>query len=178
MSYTEFCKKLSNIKEPAGGWQKRGIFSRSRKQNASKKDIVESCVDLIPKDLIPLQDNKVSGIDFFCGHGFTTKWTKKRYPHYNVMGVDIFKFADWDESEGVDFFQCDVMDVLKIENPPKFDFVITMNTLRSNSWDSDKYFLPWCKENTKYIITNTGNNIKGFTLKKRGEQGINLYEVS
>ena len=68
MSYTEFCKKLSNIKEPAGGWQTRGIFSRSRKQNASKKDIVESCVDLIPKDLIPLQDSKVSCIDFFCGH--------------------------------------------------------------------------------------------------------------
>lgn len=173
MSYKEFCKKVSNIKEPAGGWKKRGFFSRSRKDNASNKDIIKSCVDLIPS-----QDNKVNGIDLFCGHGFTAKWTKKRYPHYNVMGVDIFKFADWDEPEDVDFFQCDVMDVLKIKNPPKFDFVITMNTLRSDKWDRDEYFLPWCKENTKYIISNAGNTLQGFTLKKRGEQGVKLYEVS
>ena len=172
MNYTEFCTNISNIKEPVNGWRLRGIFGKSHNKNASKEVVIKSCVDLIP-----LSQNKVNGMDLFCGHGYMAKETKKRYPHYNIMGVDIFKFDQWDKPEGVDFFQCDVMDVLKIKNPPKFDFVITMNTLRSSNWDKDKYFLPWCRENTKYIISNAGDILEGFMVKKRGEQGVKLYEV-
>ena len=147
---SKFCSEISLL--PLEG---SAIFATSKKQNAYHPPVYESVIKTI-SDNVEYTD-ALRCIDFFCGHGMVSYQIKKTF-NSEVIGVDINEFSEWNNFTGVNFFQRDVFEVIKLEPTFKFDIVVTFNTLRAESktWGEEKYnsFLDWCSKHTNYIITN------------------------
>ena len=136
----------------------------------SGNPLIKNLIDIL-KESIKRGDLKedFTLMDVFCGDASSLYFIRKHFPKSILIGLDIFKSKMWEKlTDNKDnLIQVDFFNLVKIEQQPVIDCLLTFNSYRGmhNASIVRSEFDGWVDNNFKFFITNLSSSISADMVK-------------